>query len=33
LRPVLRALMALINGDHARFTSGHQNFRLAGAPG
>jgi len=29
LRPVLRALMMLINGDHAQFDSRHQNFRLA----
>jgi len=33
LRPVLRALIALINGDHARFTSVHQKFRLAGTLG
>ena len=33
LRPVLRALMRLINGDHAQFSSGKQSFRLAGALG
>ena len=31
LRAVLRALMALISGDHGRFTPVQQNFRLAGA--
>ena len=33
LRPVLRALMRLFNGDHAQFSSGKQHFRLAGALG
>ncbi len=33
LRPVLRGLIALINGDHARLGSGQQNFRLAGVLG
>ena len=32
LRPVLRALMQLINAGLERFSSGQQNFRLAGAP-
>ena len=33
LRPVLRALSALLNGDHSRFNSSNQNFRLAGVRG
>jgi IS5 family transposase len=33
LRPVLLALMRLINGNHARLGSGQQNFRLAGVLG
>jgi hypothetical protein len=31
LRPVLLTLMTLLNANHSRFKSGHQNFRLAGA--
>jgi len=33
LRPVLLALIALINNDHSRFNSCNPNFRLARAPG
>ena len=33
LGPVLRALMQFINGDHARFGSGNQNFRGLGRLG
>lgn len=32
-RPVLRVLIALINGDHSRPPSLNQNFRLAGTLG
>ena len=33
LRPVLRVLMTLLNGEHSRFSSGLQDFRLTAALG